>query len=116
MDTQLQTRQKATEKDHCLDIAYNMIELVFKRIHIPYETHRLNLLSSPVSDEEGLASPLEGHVLALWDVSKLHLNLGQGQHILRRTPGHDKVADKGLGSVGTSQPKSTSHDIAEYAK
>lgn len=88
MDTQLQTRQKATEKDHCLDIAYNMIELVFKRIHIPYETHRLNLLSSPVSDEEGLASPLEGHILALGDVCQLDLNLGQGKHILDNQPGH----------------------------
>merc|ERR1719458_2075240 len=71
-----------------------------------------NLLGGPVPDEQGLATPLEGHVLALRDVPQLHLNLGQGQHILRRAPGHDKVAYKGLGSIGTSQSKTTSHDIA----
>merc|ERR1719234_1510452 len=71
-----------------------------------------NLLGSPVSDEQGLAAPLEGHVLALRDVSQLHFNLSQGQNILRCAPGHDKVADQGLGSIGTSQPKTTGHDIA----
>merc|ERR1712181_42900 len=63
-----------------------------------------NLLGRPVSDEQGLAAPLEGHVLALRDVSQLHFNLGQGQNILRCAPRHDKVADQGLGSIGTSQP------------
>merc|ERR1719331_1951021 len=53
-----------------------------------------NLLGSPVPDEQRLATPLEGHVLALRDVSQLHLNLGQGQHILRCAPGHDKEAER----------------------
>jgi len=38
----------------------------------------VDLLLCPVPDKEGLSSPLEGHVLTLWDFFQLDFNLGHG--------------------------------------
>ena len=43
-----------------------------------------NFFSSSVPDEKGFSSPLEGHVLALWNISQLDLNFSQSQHILEK--------------------------------
>merc|ERR1711868_264901 len=40
----------------------------------------LNLLGCSVTNKQGLASPLECHVLAFWDISQLDFNLGQSQN------------------------------------
>merc|ERR1719422_207630 len=62
----------------------------------------LNLRGGPVSDEQGLASPLEGHVLTLGDVPQLDLDLGEGQHVLGRGPRADELIDKGLAAIGSA--------------
>ena len=54
-----------------------IIEYKINKAAYPFD-----FLSSSMSDEQGFSSPLEGHVLALGNVSKLDLNLGQSQHIL----------------------------------
>lgn len=42
-----------------------------------------NLISSAVSDEDGLSTPLDGDIAAFGDGGKRHLDLGQSQHISR---------------------------------
>jgi len=72
-----------------------------------------DFLCGSVPDEEGLASPLEGHVLALRDISQLDLDRGQSQHILRRGPGGDELVDHGLGGVGAEDAQTSGQHVAE---
>lgn len=53
-----------------------------------------------MTDEERLASPLEGDVLAFWDVGQLDLDLGQGQDVSGGAHRADEFVDEGLGGVG----------------
>ena len=59
-----------------------MILQVCHQADVNHNTYHVDLLCGSVSDEEGLSSPLEGHVLALGNVRKLNLDLGQGQNVL----------------------------------
>ena len=59
------------------DQPFRILNSLGIRLRIPKgsRVHRCNisnLLGGPVSDEQRLATPLEGHVLALRDVTKLH--------------------------------------------
>ena len=48
----------------------------------------------PVSEEEGLSSPLDGDALADGDVVQVNLDLGQGQNV--PGGGHAEKQDGGL--------------------
>ena len=51
----------------------------------------------PVSNEERLSTPLEYHVLALRNISKLDLDLSHGQNVSRCRQAHDKGVNKAGG-------------------
>ena len=54
--------------------------------------------SVPVSDKEGLSSPLEGGCFALGDLVEVDLDLGQGQDV----GGGAHAVDEGVDNVGGS--------------
>ena len=66
-----------------------------------------------MSDEERFAPPLEGHVLSLWDVGELDLNLGQCQHVGGGGHGVDKVADDVLGAVRAGDAQAAGHALGK---
>ena len=74
---------------------------------------RSNLLLCSMTDEQRLASPLEGHVLALWDVSQLDLDLGQSQDVSRSAHGGDKLGDYSLGCVDRNYGEGPGDHVGE---
>ena len=58
-----------------------------------------DLLLCAVAYEQGFPSPLEGHILALWNIGQLDLDFGQGQDISRGTHRGHELADNRFGSI-----------------
>lgn len=78
--------------------------------------HRLlggYLLLRAVAHKQGLASPLEGHVLAFGDVAQLDLDLGEGQDIGGGAHGGHKLGDHRLGSIDSHYGCGARHQVGE---
>ena len=79
-------------KSYQINVYKTMIAIATLLFHL---TGR-DLLGSPVTDEEGLASPLVRHILSLWDVAKIDFDLGQGQNIGGSGHAHNKLRCHGF--------------------
>lgn len=72
-----------------------------------------NLVSSTVTNENGLTTPLDDDVTALGDGGEVDLDLGQSQNISRSAHGRKEVLDGGLGSGSRDHTKGTNHEVRE---
>lgn len=72
-----------------------------------------DLLLCAVTDEQWLASPLEGHVLAFGDVVQLNFNFGQGQDVSGGTHGRNKLSDHRFGSIDADHGRGPGDQVGE---
>ena len=73
----------------------------------------VNLISSAMSNENGLSTPLDGHVASLRDGAKINLDLGKSQDISRGRHVGQKVGHSGLGSDNGQGTGGTDHEVGE---
>lgn len=74
---------------------------------------RGDLLLRAVADEQRLAPPLEGDILALGDITELDLDFGQGQDVRGRAHGGHELGDYRLGGVERHDGGGAGHQVGE---
>ena len=83
---------------------------------LPVDLARLvDLVLRAVADEDGLAAPLDDHVLALGNARELDLNLGEREHV--RGGGH-RAEELGHGRLGDGRGEDAhgaDHEVGERA-
>lgn len=71
----------------------------------------VDLVLGSVSDEDGLASPLDDNVLALGDRAQINLNLGHGQNVGGSRHVDQELLNCALGSSSTDGTEGTDHEV-----
>lgn len=92
----------AEHDEPLLALASHLVSLWITQLTYVHRLLGRNFVGGAMSHKEGLATPLEGHVLAFWDVGQLDFNLGQGQHVGRGAHRGDELCDDRLGAVGSA--------------
>ena len=72
-----------------------------------------DLVAGAVTDEDGLAAPLDGDGLALGNFGQVELGGGHGQNVGGRVHGGDELDDKDAGRGGVGEADAGQHEVGE---
>ena len=73
----------------------------------------LNLIRSSVTDEYGLSTPFDDHVLSFWNICEFDLDLGQGENVSGSGHCSQELGDGGFGNGGGKDAKRSDHEVLE---